>query len=216
MAQFATADDLATRLGLTLSTDDETRATTLLGLASGVIQDEVQKTIALVEDDTITMPGTTDDRIRLPETPVVSVSSVTLDNTPLVEGADWYLDGNTVYRMLASTTIMMAELVGINDDAFTFPLGVGFGWPTQTLEIVYSHGYPDDAVPQTVKAICLEMVVRVWVNPGSVARETVGNLYTIYDNMRFSPAGLLLTDDERVALWRLFGRRAKTVTILGG
>src|SRR5574337_1193367 len=53
----------------------QTRADTLLDLASDVIRNEVKQQIGLVTDDEITIPGTTDERILLPERPVISVAS---------------------------------------------------------------------------------------------------------------------------------------------
>ena len=208
MAQFATHDDLATRLGLIFSQAEQTRADALLTSASALIQDEAKQVIALVTNDVWETPGTTDEVIRLPERPVVSVASVTLDGQPLVQGTDWYLDGDSIRRIPVVTTVLTGGLI---DEAFTFPLGTGFGWPAQTLAITYTHGYA--TIPGTVKEICLEAVVRVWVNPGSVAREAVGNTLTVYDNNRFSPSGMLLTDDEKKALRRFFGRTAKSIQI---
>lgn len=206
---FATADDLANRLGIELTDEEETRAETLIALASDLIRGEAKQTISLVEDDTLTMPGTTDERITLPERPVVEVASVTLGDAALVEGADWYLDRNTIVR-LSRTVARIGWLV---DD--TWPLATGFGVPTRTLEITYTHGYPADELPMIVKAICLESVIRAWVNPGSVAREQVGDTHTVYDNMRFSPTGLLLTDNECEQLHRFFGNVARSITIGG-
>src|SRR5581483_3923985 len=77
--RFADSDDLAARLGLVFTDDEHVRANTLLEIASGLIQDEAKQKIALVTDDVFTMPGTTEQLIKLPERPVVSVSSVTLD-----------------------------------------------------------------------------------------------------------------------------------------
>jgi len=198
MTQFATAAEFAARFGITLTDDEETRADGLLAMASGLIQDEVKQTIALVEDDVLTMPGTSDDRITLPERPVVSIASVELAGTPLVEDSDWYLDHGTIIGTIV-------------DDAW--PSSGGFGVPTQTLQITYTHGYDDDEIPGIVKGVCLEVVVRVWVNPGAVARETVGDTATVYDNMRFSPSGLLLTNDESRKLRRFFGDRMRSIAM---
>lgn len=210
MAQFADHTDLATRLGLTLSASDQTRADALCVIVSGMIQEESKQKIEKVTDDVYDLPGTPDEMIKLPEHPVVSVSSVTLDGQPLVEGSDWYLDGDSIRRIPAVTQVLTGGLI---DEAFTFPLGTGFGWPAQTLSITYTHGYDATNIPQTVKAICLEAVIRVWVNPGSVARQHVGDTQTVYDNMRFSPSGLLLTDDEKKTIRRVFGRTMKSIQV---
>lgn len=206
---FANSDDLATRLGLALTPEERDRADSLLAIASDLIRDEVKCGQLTLLTETIQLRGTSDESIELPSTPVVSVASVTLDGEPLVEGSDWYLDGNMIVRLPVSRAVI---LDGLADAQAAFPLGTAsFGWPEQTLEITYTHGYAE--IPGKVRAICMEMVVRAWVNPGSVARETIGDTSTVYDNMRFSPAGLLLTDDEQKSLKRLFGAPAKSVAI---
>lgn len=205
MTMFATADDFAARLGITLTDDEVTRAEALLTMASGQILDEANgQKIELVTDDVLTRAGTTDDRILLPQRPVVSVSSVMLDGTEI---GDWYLVGNTLFRKSTLLT-----LLGVLDGPYLLGSAY-FGRPDQTLEITYSHGYADEDIPETVRTVCKEMVVRVWINPGSVARETIGDTTTTYDNMRFSPTGLLMTTDEKKAIRKVFGRRAGSVTV---
>jgi hypothetical protein len=206
MSSFATPDDLAARLGITLTDAEIARADTLLAMASELIQDEAGQKIGLVTNDVFEIPATTDDRITLPERPVVSVSSVTIDGTPLVEGSDWYLEGDTIIRL--STTLTLV-------DSAAYAYVAGFGLPDQTLRVTYTHGYADGVIPGTVKAICLEAAVRVWVNPGSVARATVGNTTTTYDNNRFSPSGLLLTASEVRKIRWLFPRRMGSVSVGG-
>lgn len=210
LTAFADHNDLAVWLGLDDMTEDEAeRADALLADASNVIREEVSRgDLGLITDETISMPGTNDESILLPSTPVVSVSSVTLAGEALLEGSDWYLDGNLLVRQPANRTVLLA---GGTDEPF-YPLGtVGFGTPRQTLEITYTHGYAE--IPSMVKTICLAMVVRVWTNPGSVARETIGDTTITYDNARFSPTGMQVTADEGKALKRLFGSRVKSVTV---
>lgn len=208
---FASTNELAARLGIVFDATETARADILLDLATGLIIDAANgQQIALVEDDVLTMPGTTDERILLPQRPVVSIASITLDGAALVEGTDWWLDRNTIVRIPATTIV---ALTGIHNEMLTYPLWSGFGWPAQTLEVTYTHGYA--TVPLSVKAICMEACVRVWVNPGNVARETIGAESTVYDNNRFSPSGLLLTDEEKHVIRRLFGRTMGSVTIAG-
>jgi hypothetical protein len=211
---FATADDFAARLGIDLTDPEKTRAGILLGLASELIQDEVDQQIGLVADDTIELPGTTDDRITLPQRPVVSVSSVSIDGQALTEGGDWYLEEDTIIRV--STPLTILDGGDLTVDPYAYPYGLGFGLPEQTIAITYTHGFADNAVPGTVKAICLEAVVRAWVNPGSVARESIGNTSTVYDNNRFSPSGLLLNGGEIRKLRKLFPRHAGSARVGGG
>ena len=197
MAPFATSDDLAARLGVTLSTDEQTRADALLASASGLIQAEARQVIELVTDDVLELRGTSDDRVRLPERPVVSVASVTLDGVTLTEGIDFYLDGSALVRM-------PTYLLGLLDG---YP-GGGFGNPSQVLAVTYTHGY--ETIPEVFKSVCLEAVVRVWVNPGAVVGERHGSEQVQY--MNGAPTGLLLTDVERRTIRRAVGRRAGSVS----
>lgn len=203
---FATSSELAARLGLEFTADEHVRAATLLTLASGMIQQETKQTIARVEDDPLEMRSSFDSRIRLPQRPVSSISSVTLTppsggDVQTIDPVTYYLDGDELVRS-------------------TFPLHIqGFfaqrarGWlgPLWTLTVIYSHGF--DVTPAIVKAVCLEMVVRVWVNPGAVARESIGNTSTVYDNMRFSPSGLVMTDAERDAVNKVIRRNSGSLTL---
>jgi hypothetical protein len=92
-----------------------------------------------------------------------------------------------------------------------FPMGRGFGFAAETLTVTYTHGYDTASMPGIVKAVCLEAAVRVWVNPGSVSMENVSGVAVGYPEAR----GLVLTEAERQALRRYFGRRAHSITIGG-
>lgn len=206
MTQFADHTDFANRLGLTLSTAEQDRADSLLTSASGVIQERMRQQIELVTDDTYTVRSSYDDRVRLPERPVISVSSVVLT---LIGGAatytppdnTWYLDRDEIVRTAWPLAAQYAFA------------GYQRGWlgPLYQMQVTYTHGF--ETVPELVKSICMEMVTRVWVNPGSVARQTVGDTVTIFDNMRFSPTGMQMTDEEYGQLRDLLRRFANSVTL---
>lgn len=199
--QFASSDDLAARLGVTFTDAEAARADLLLQRATGIIQRETKQTIALVTGDVYTRPGDYSSRVRLPERPVVSVSSVVLNGVAMGIGPDdpagenCYLDRDELVRLNWNAVIQ--------DSSFGLPWA-GFGFPWWDLVVTYTHGW--ETIPEPAPTVCLEAVVRVWVNPGSVARQTMGNVQTVYDNMRFSPTGLVLTDDERNALNEVFRR----------
>lgn len=200
---FATAEDFGNRLGLTLTPAEIARASWLLAKASGEIRDELGLAISLVTNDILNRSGTTDERIVLPERPVVSVSSIQLAG---VEISDWYLVGNTIVRR-GITTVWS----GIVDDGYSTYRG--FGYESQPLRIVYTHGFPE--IPDRVSAITCEMVARVWVNPGSLIQENIGPVQTTYAPYSAPPRGLQLTDSERFALRRLFGSRSGNVWMGG-
>jgi hypothetical protein len=206
MAQFATPDDLATRLGLSLTDEEWTRAEQLLELASALIQDVAEQQIEEATD-TLVMAGRNDESILLPQRPVLAVETVALDGAELVEGRDWYLDGNKIVRLPHGATVAPG---GVFDDWSELGSARGFGTPRQTLSITYRHGYPETLA--WAKTICLEAVVRVWVNPGSVAQERVGDTSTLYTSAG-APSGLLLTDDEQRLIRRKTGRTASSIAI---
>lgn len=197
MAQFATPDDLAVRLGVELTGDEFFRADGLLTLASGLIQDEAKQKIERVTGDVLSVRGTSDERIALPERPVIEITTVKLDGAEI---SGWYQDGDELTRPTR-----------LHRDA-AFPSSL-FGQPRQTLEITYTHGY--DEIPGVVTTVCLEMVVRAWVNPGAVAQERVGDVSVYYANVGYQPTGLLMSIDERRAIRKFFGSRARSVA-LGG
>ncbi len=180
MAQFATAGELAARLGITLTTSEETRAGSLLTLASGLIQKEAKQRIERVASDTLARRGTELARIRLPERPVESVTSVSLDGV-LIPATDYYLDGDELVREMVS-----AEFAGV-------PSG-GWGHSGEPLVIVYTHGYA--IIPDAIAAVSLEAVVRAWVNPGSVMSERYGSEQVAF-LQGGTPHGLLLTTAEQ-------------------
>lgn len=187
--RFAESVDLEARLGLTFTADEHLRAQQLLAWASGLIQLETKQTVSLVAGDTLTRPGDYSSRIRLPQRPVVSIASVTVDGVAQTLGTDFYLDGDELVR-----------IGPLPDSSFGLP-GSGWGYPWKNIVIVYTHGYA--VVPKLVKAIAMEMVVRVWVNPGSVIQESIAGVQTAYAPYSAPPRGLLLTDDEKNALNKL-------------
>jgi hypothetical protein len=216
MTSFASSDDLAARLRITLTDEEETDADSLLELASGLVRVAVKQTIDLVEDDELELPGTNDELILLPQRPVVSVASVTIDGAALIEGTHWYLEKNSIVRMPAP---LRGDPLQLNSPYLLGGNRRGFGWPTQTLEIVYTHGWAEGSPGlELARATVVEAVVRVWVNPGAVIEETVGNTRTMY-SMRSGtemPSGLMLTPAEEKKLRRFFGRVAGGSVTIGG
>lgn len=199
MAQFASNADLAVRLGLALSVPEQQRADALLASASGLIQDEMKQTISLVPNEVFTRPGSFASRVRLPQRPVVSVTAVTLNALALVKGNDYYVDGDEIVRMRA-----------LPDTSFGLP-NVGWGYPWQDLVVTYSHGYA--AIPQLVKNVCMEMVTRVWTNPGAVIQTSIGNEQTVYAPYSAPPRGMMLTEDEKKELGKLLRRHSVSVAL---
>lgn len=166
---FATATELADWFGVELGEVEEDRAEALLTLATNLIQQEVDQLVEKVAGDELLRRGTGSSRLRLPERPVISVASVTLGGTA-VSSDEWYVEGDELVRTTG-----------------------GWGSPDEVLKIVYTHGY--ETIPPALKAVCLGMVGRVWVNPGMTSEEAEGEARTVYSSR--GDVGLMLTDRER-------------------
>jgi len=177
---LASADELAARLRVEFDATEKAQAEKLLELASGLAQRAARQTIAQVEDDTLTLRGTRESAVRLPERPITSIKSVKLDGEEIGED-EWYIDGADLVRS-RGRVVNLAE-------SETAQYG-GWGHPEVELEIVYTHGYA--SVPDAIKAIVIEAAARVWINPGAVESEQYGSERTSYRT-----TGLVLTKDEK-------------------
>ncbi len=181
---FATAAELASRLGVVFNTAEVTRADGLLTLASRLVERAAGRDIGLVENDVLIRRGIDGDVLRL-KGPVVSVASVTSGylgaSAVTIPASDYVVDGDTL----------------VHDDY----------WPDfeNLLTITYTHGY--SVVPITAKLVVLEAVVRVWINPGNVASEGHGGESVSYAQ---DQPGLLLTVKEEALIKSEFGASGGT------
>jgi hypothetical protein len=151
---FSTNDDFAARFGEDLSDLEMTRVDALLARLRHHQGTPPARRFRWSKT-TRSAGGTRDDRILLPERPVVSVASVTLNGLALAAEGAWFLDGDEIVRRATNTFFEGTIFV----EPLSLPY-IGFGWESETLKIVYTHGYADDAIPGTVKAICVEAAVR--------------------------------------------------------
>lgn len=128
MAALATVDDYTARFG---APADVQRVERLLGDASSMVREVAGLTISRVDDDEITVsPGGTSEAIVLPEFPVLAVSTIAVDGTP-VPTTDWrWAPSGIVTRCCGS-------------------------WSTAPVTVTYSHGY--DPVPDWIAALVCAM-----------------------------------------------------------
>lgn len=155
MTAFASADDLSDYLGEELTGSRLVQAQVLLELATARIQSYVRQHIELVENDAMTLPGTYDWDLELPQRPVVEVSAITIDGQAVPSDS---------YRLSGSTLVRAG----------------GWGGPAAVVGITYSHGY--DPIPGDVKAVCLQLAVETLDNPQGVRQEGIGSYTVTYGN----------------------------------
>ena len=186
-AALATADDLAARIGA-LSTDQAARAPALLIDASALIRAYCgSQTFSLVEDDLVNL-RTAGGRIRLPQRPVVAVTSVAYTDGTALPALSWSWDG--------------LDLITI-DPCQPWPVGVvPPGYSQEVLQVIYSHGYPPREIPDGLVAVACKMVGRVLTSPSKtdgLASETIGQ-YSYQAGGGSGGVGVWLSASDKEAL----------------
>lgn len=172
MAAFASTQDLEDYLQVTFDAADNVRAAKLLDHASAMIRRTARQDFDFTSNDAITLAPTQTDTLLLPQLPVTAVASVTTDGLLLTEETD--------YRVMLPAGIIRH---------------LRKRW-TKPIDVVYSHGYT--TLPEDLKAICVEMSARAWVNPRGVLSEQIGNYSARWG--ADGPAGLALDDLEKMTV----------------
>lgn len=177
---WPTLEELASYLQTTITEQaDIDRAELALELAIGEVQAYTGQRIEYVGDETVTLDGSGSPVVLLPEIPVVEVASVTLDGDVLdASGYTWDAEGI---------------------------LRAGGSWPSppRTLEVIYSHGYPE--IPEAIRSVVLKLAARIYTSGEAVAAvaagirsESVGSYSVTYADR----SGASLEDADRAALDR--------------
>lgn len=190
---FATYQDLEDRLRVTFTAPEQVQATALLDAATAVVQAAAGQLIEQDTNDTVTLDGNDGTILQLPQIPVTSVASVTVDGTALVSGDEFLWNGpqGLLYRT--------------SDGAWS-RWGTTWGTKPQSIVVVYTHGYA--AIPADVTAVTVEVAARAWSTPaGAVRQESIGSYSVTYDTRALEAAGLALTATERTIVAR-FGALA--------
>jgi hypothetical protein len=139
--------ELAASLGVAA---DDPKLLWALNAASRRFRGAVRHPVSLVSGDAFTLDGNGAESVLLPAAPVLAVTSVTLDGTALVEGADfdWSADG------------FLRRLNGC--------------WPDRLRCIrgVYDHGH--DPIPEDIQEVVIDQARAMFrIDPG-VQTKTVG------------------------------------------
>lgn len=153
MPSFATVADLGKLLGETMAGTRADQGTIAIELASALIQGWTRQTLELVEDETITLSGTSDWELELPERPVVEVTGATIDGTAAA------LDS---YRLSGGALVRAG----------------GWGGPAAAVEVTYTHGY--DPIPEDIRAATLQIAARMLSNPNRIRQESIGSYSVTY------------------------------------
>lgn len=136
---------------------------------------------------TITVDGTGTDAILLPQFPVTSAGTVTVNGGTVT---DYVLSDNAI--LLRKTPVTAGSSSYYSD---CVPPIV---WPSgrQNVGVTYVHGYTDDTFPRSVRMVALAIASRLVVQ-GPALEETVGSV-----RVKYAAAATDLTNGEKAILRR--------------
>lgn len=189
--QLATPQDLASLLDLdfeALPEAKKNRLTLLVECATAVVQAVVGQRI-VAGTSTAVLPAPAGAYLDLPEWPVRSITSVSIDGAA---DSSWRLDGGRVWRRLTWRL------------QWAYPGSVA---------VTYEHGYPANSQGlQLARQAVLSLAAPVYGNPTGLVREQIDDYAAAYEAMatRMEASRFL-----KEALVAQYGRTADGVRIGG-
>ncbi|MCW2900309.1 MAG: hypothetical protein JWO67_2574 [Streptosporangiaceae bacterium] len=211
--QLATPADLASLLQADL---DAATATLLIELATSVVQQAAGgQRIVQVVGDSITILGTTDNWLDLPQIPVTAVTSVSQDGTVLTAGTDYKRFGNRLWRKFGwQTNYGWPFDLAYSKWGGYPPPSVVSGYPYQepaSIAVVCTHGYATGAQElQLARQACLSLASGVYANPDGTTQTRIDDYTAAYDAMA---SKMEASPHLKAALRKQYGRRAGLVRI---
>jgi hypothetical protein len=194
---LAAPTDLANALQIDLADLNADAAILLLEAATAVVQEAAGgQRLIQVAGDSITILGTTDSWLDLPQRPVTAVTSVSLDGVALTAGAAGGLP--TTYRRRGARLWRTG------------------GWQTYVGEpsdvaVVYTHGFLDGAQGlELARGSVLAVARGVYGNPTGATSVAIDDYRAAYDA---AAAEMAASPNLEKALARQYGRRAGLVRI---
>lgn len=194
------------------------QADLVLELVTAAIISEAGQSIELATT-TAALAGTWDRDLELPERPVVSVASVTVNGLALVQNSDYFFNpgGFRIRRGAPFAPSQSGDWYGDDDvddydlamqgDQLEGALGavpMTWGGPTSVVNVEYTHGR--DPIPNLARLVCLAAADRFLSSPTGVVQESLGPYAATYA----SPHGTLeLSPAEIKLVRRAFRQRAR-------
>lgn len=204
---LATTGDLDSLLGLG-GTIDTARATILIEMGTAVVQGAAGgQRIVQVSGESITLLGTSDSWLDLPQIPVTTVTSVSQDGTALTVGTDYKVFGNRLWRQQGWQANVGWPIDWTWSGWTTVPpsTATGLGQEPSSIAVVYTHGYAAGAQQlQLGRGTVLGMAASAYPNPSGVKSEKIDDYAVTYAQMEAAVA-----EDTPLgrALRRAYGRR---------
>lgn len=170
---LASVENLAAYSQQSIAADD-TAATFLLAVASGMIRAYLGQTVSQVVDDVEYLDPVNGSFATLSEMPVLSVSSIEVTN-----------DGGTSWTVVPPSAYKLSRRRG----TITAKWGYSMRWPTdeESWRATYSHGF--ETIPTEIVGVCCGLAARYYSTPIAVELERVGQRQVKYaiESEGFSP-----------------------------
>lgn len=221
--RLATPEDLASLLER--DDIDAYKAGVLVEIGTAIVQEAAGgQRIVQVVDDSMELMGTTEAFLNLPQIPVTSVASVTLDGNLLTAGTDYKKVGNRLW----SRTGWQANWGQYTGDPYSSPSGSGeiaytfntgyrydFAGVSQTepsdVVVVCTHGIPPgDQRLQLGRSAVLGICTGAYANPTGLKAESIDDYAATYNALS---GQLEASPYLKAALRRQYGRRGGLVRI---
>lgn len=188
--QLVTPTEIADFLGVTPSEADR-----LATQATSLVQEATGQRLVEVVDDTVTVMGTTESWLALPEMPVSSVSSVQIDDEVV---DDYKLVGSRLWRAggWASKDYDVSKI-----------------HEPSAVKVVHTHGYTaGDQRLERARTAAFALAVQVHDNPSGAVGLSVDD-YREQFGQSAGDAGVQVPESVAVSLRRYYGRKAGLVRL---
>lgn len=208
---LATPSDLASALQQDV---DTATATLLIECATAVVQEAAGQRIVQVVGDSVTLLGTTDSYLDLPQIPVTAVTSVARDDSdPVTLGSDPKLIGNRLWSSIGWQGNLGYGWRTIQPGGAVLP---SYGQSPTLITVVYTHGYaPGDQRLQLARDAVISLAAKAYSSPApGVQSESIDDYQISY---AVSSAAVTSAMDAspylKAALRKQYGRRGGLVRI---
>lgn len=204
---LVTTDELAAWLQQSV---DAITATLLLAQATALVQAEAGQTLVQTTGDTVTLEGSPDPWLTLPQRPVNAVSSVVFADGNLapvpLDPTQYVVIGNRLWRGFGWQYATV----------YTPPARIPF-WkyltypPPSSITVTYDHGWPSGHPSlELARTAVLALAASAYANP-NISRSVTVDDYS--ESFSDSLAGMQMPPMIRSALRRRYGHSAGSVTV---
>lgn len=176
---LAIPNDLEFRLGITFTTQQLSRATTLIQDASAAVRNYTRQQIT-VSTDTAVLESTAEQWLYLPQRPVTEVAAVAVAGAPLAVGM-WQLQNDALFRHDGWRSRFFGS--------------TGLWNQPDTIAVTYTHGFVE--LPEDIVRVVCKLAESSWVNPQRLRTALAGGVSVTIDSGSVG-IGSLDEDDKRI------------------